>query len=103
MVRPPLNQKRGELYDSVVDDVRDPSIFVVFDIAHSYPEYLIEYSDQPQPTAVRAPVRAVAPKPATAVKAPGNDARASANATPLAIRNTPRTSNVRPTAVKKRK
>ena len=33
----------GDLYDSCVDNVADPSIFVVFTQEQAYPEYIIEY------------------------------------------------------------
>ena len=32
-----------KLYDSCVNDVANPTIFVIFDLAQSYPEYLIQY------------------------------------------------------------
>lgn len=34
-----------KLYDSCVDNEANPSIFVIFDLAQSYPEYLIQYED----------------------------------------------------------
>ena len=42
---PPLNTKRpeGDLYDSCVNDTRDPSIYVIFDRDQCYPEFLIKY------------------------------------------------------------
>ena len=46
MVRPPPKDERkpyGELYDSCVDNVADPNIFVIFAQEQVYPEYLIEY------------------------------------------------------------
>ena len=46
MVRPPPKDERkpyGELYDSCVDNVEDPNIFVIFAQEQVYPEYLIEY------------------------------------------------------------
>lgn len=46
MVRPPPKDPQkpyGELYDSVVNEVGDPRIFVVFTQEQAYPEYLIEY------------------------------------------------------------
>lgn len=48
MVRPPPRNDAGmdpllNLYDSCVDEVHDPTIFVVFDRDQAYPEYLIEY------------------------------------------------------------
>lgn len=41
---PPINSSdpAGELYDTVVDVPSDPSIYVVFDNAQSYPEYCLE-------------------------------------------------------------
>lgn len=42
--RPPSKPgKPDELYDSCVDNVADPAIFVVFEKNQVYPEYLIEY------------------------------------------------------------
>ena len=46
MTRPPakdLSKPHDELYDSCVDDIRNPNIFVVFDQAQSYPEYIVEF------------------------------------------------------------
>ena len=34
----------GVRYDSVVDNVRNPSIFVIFVDNHCYPEYLITFA-----------------------------------------------------------
>lgn len=34
-----------KLYDSCVDNEANPTIFVIFDLAQSYPEYLIQYED----------------------------------------------------------
>jgi len=45
-VRPPpkdLGDPTGDLFDSCVDNIEDPSIFVTFERWQSYPEYLIEY------------------------------------------------------------
>ena len=45
--RPPPKQPSdpvSDLYDSCVDDMSDPTIFVVFDTDQSYPEYIIQYS-----------------------------------------------------------
>ena len=44
---PPLNPARpeGELYDSCVNNVSNPSIYVVFDGDQCYPELLIKYKE----------------------------------------------------------
>ena len=39
----------ARLYDSCVDNLVKPSIFVVFENTHSYPEYLIEYTEKVSP------------------------------------------------------
>ncbi|XP_078585782.1 uncharacterized protein LOC144867602 [Branchiostoma floridae x Branchiostoma japonicum] len=43
---PPLDESDpyGQGYDSCVDDVQKPEIFVLFESSQCYPEYLIEYS-----------------------------------------------------------
>ena len=46
VVRPPPKDPRNplmDLYDSCVDKVDDPSIFVIFNQDQAYPEWLIEY------------------------------------------------------------
>lgn len=43
-VRPPAKQGSKTLYDSCVDSVSNPSIYVIFEKQQIYPEYLIEYS-----------------------------------------------------------
>lgn len=45
MKRPPNidSRRHGALYDSVVDNVTSPSIFVVFENSQAYPTHLIEY------------------------------------------------------------
>ena len=44
IVPPPKNPSRPEiLYESVVNNTGDPSIFVVFFDAQCYPEYLITF------------------------------------------------------------
>ena len=40
---PPKKGNGTDLYDSVVDNIRKPSIFVVFPDTQSYPEYLISF------------------------------------------------------------
>ncbi|XP_076452147.1 LOW QUALITY PROTEIN: uncharacterized protein LOC143287759 [Babylonia areolata] len=42
--RPPVREGL-KLYDSCVDNVENPNIFVIFDVAQSYPEYFIQYSN----------------------------------------------------------
>ncbi|KAK3586710.1 hypothetical protein CHS0354_020716 [Potamilus streckersoni] len=45
--RPPLKDPRNpcsDLYDSCVDDVKNPEIFVIFDNYQVYPEYVIKYN-----------------------------------------------------------
>ncbi|XP_039647501.1 protein mono-ADP-ribosyltransferase TIPARP-like isoform X2 [Perca fluviatilis] len=48
--RPPLNSKMRQfyLYDSCVDNMDKPTMFVVFDSCQCYPYYLIKYKDLPQ-------------------------------------------------------
>lgn len=47
---PPLNSrtKQHHLYDSCVDAVDKPTMFVVFDSCQCYPYYLIKYKDLPE-------------------------------------------------------
>ena len=46
--RPPVKSvsqlSENNYYDSCVDDVNQPTIFVLFDFNHIYPDYLIKYS-----------------------------------------------------------
>ncbi|ELU16093.1 hypothetical protein CAPTEDRAFT_125584 [Capitella teleta] len=43
---PPLGSKKhGLLYNSVVDNVLSPQVYVIFNSDQSYPTYLIEYDD----------------------------------------------------------
>ncbi|XP_077977304.1 protein mono-ADP-ribosyltransferase PARP15-like [Glandiceps talaboti] len=44
---PKISNDSTDCYDSVVDDVDDPSIFVVFNDAMAYPEYLITFRVNP--------------------------------------------------------
>ena len=49
--RPPLKNPldpASDLYDSCVDNIANPAIFVVFDTDQFYPEYIIQYSTQRQ-------------------------------------------------------
>ena len=44
-VTPPPKSLNGlTLYDSVVNDVNDPGIFVIFGDAQAYPDYLITFT-----------------------------------------------------------
>ncbi|KAM9851030.1 poly(ADP-ribose) polymerase family member 14-related sequence 1 [Aulostomus maculatus] len=43
MIVPPAKGLSNDLYDSVVDNVQNPSIFVVFHDTQAYPEYLITF------------------------------------------------------------
>ena len=46
MVKPPAKDSadpHGETYDSCVDLLSDPSIYVTFEFGQSYPAYVIEY------------------------------------------------------------
>lgn len=43
-VRPPRKDNRGiSLFDSCVDNVANPSIYVIFERQQIYPEYLLQY------------------------------------------------------------
>ena len=44
------NAAKNQLYDSTVDNVRDPSIFVTYHDAQAYPEYMIKFSQTTQHT-----------------------------------------------------
>lgn len=41
----------GRCYDSCVNDVSNPSIFVIFHNSQCYPEYLIDYTNKPRDAA----------------------------------------------------
>ncbi|XP_061677950.1 protein mono-ADP-ribosyltransferase PARP12 isoform X3 [Syngnathoides biaculeatus] len=43
--RPPAKGNSTILYDSCVDDVKNPNIFVIFEKQQIYPEFLIDYSE----------------------------------------------------------
>jgi len=46
MVRPPPldpNNPMGRCYDSCVDNINTPRVFVIFDSNQAFPEYVIEY------------------------------------------------------------
>ncbi|XP_062860334.1 protein mono-ADP-ribosyltransferase PARP12-like [Trichomycterus rosablanca] len=46
IVRPPAKTTGKDLYDSCVDDISNPSIFVIFEKYQIYPEFIIEYSPE---------------------------------------------------------
>ena len=41
---PPKDENSHTLYDSIVDNVSNPSIFVIFRDAQAYPDYLITFT-----------------------------------------------------------
>lgn len=43
-VAPDLDISKGTKYDSVVNDLANPAIYVVFSDNHAYPAYLITYN-----------------------------------------------------------
>lgn len=45
MKLPPQKPNSSQRYDSCVNNVDNPSIFVVFDKLQVYPEYILEYKD----------------------------------------------------------
>ncbi|CAM4453961.1 protein mono-ADP-ribosyltransferase PARP12 [Lepidochelys kempii] len=45
-LRPPAKDSGNNFYDSCVNSLSNPSIFVIFEKHQIYPEYLIEYMDQ---------------------------------------------------------
>ncbi|XP_041378353.1 protein mono-ADP-ribosyltransferase PARP11-like [Gigantopelta aegis] len=53
--RRPPSRVGHTLYDSCVNDVKNPSVYVIFDIAQSYPEYLMEYTVVESPDSVAEP------------------------------------------------
>uniref|UniRef100_A0A4W5Q9V1 Si:ch73-252i11.1 n=1 Tax=Hucho hucho TaxID=62062 RepID=A0A4W5Q9V1_9TELE len=74
-LRPPSKDGGDTIfYDSCVDDVSNPSIFVVFEKHQVYPEYLVHYGEDDawsqdlQPYYRPAPVPAPAPRPAPAYR-----------------------------------
>ena len=47
---PPLNEKEplGRCFDSCVNNLKNPTIYIIFNPAQCYPEYLIEYTNLPR-------------------------------------------------------
>ncbi|XP_062374349.1 protein mono-ADP-ribosyltransferase PARP12-like isoform X2 [Sardina pilchardus] len=62
--KPPFKNKE-KAFDSCVNDIRNPSIFVIFEKSQIYPEYLIQYEQPPvqfaPPAQVPQPVQVVMP------------------------------------------
>ncbi|KAM5170784.1 zinc finger CCCH-type antiviral protein 1-like [Mantella aurantiaca] len=52
MIRPPQKYRSSQSYDSCVDNVYNPSIFVVFEKYQVYPEYILEYQERKTPCIV---------------------------------------------------
>lgn len=64
--RPPeIRGQSHKLYDSCVDKVPDPQIFVVFDRNQCYPEYLFMYTDRDTVPVVPVQQQNVYPHPTT--------------------------------------
>lgn len=54
--QPPAKDAAGNLYDSCVNDVRNPSVYVVFNRSQVYPEFLITYQRNRRPEDIQAPI-----------------------------------------------
>lgn len=64
-LRPPSKDGGDTVFfDSCVDNVHNPSIFVVFEKHQIYPEYLIQYSESYQASASATPYYAPTQRPA---------------------------------------
>lgn len=50
--RPPARDAAGNLYDTCVNDVREPTIYVVFKQSQVYPEFLITYEKSRFPNSI---------------------------------------------------
>lgn len=60
-VRPPAKEGQSSaFYDSCVNSMSDPSIFVVFEKHQVYPEYVIQYSTSGKPEAAASTVFSLA-------------------------------------------
>lgn len=44
LVRPPAKSTAKDFYDSCVNNISDPSIFIIFEKHQIYPEFIIEYA-----------------------------------------------------------
>ncbi|KAL8601654.1 hypothetical protein ACOMHN_033830 [Nucella lapillus] len=74
--QPPVREGL-KLFDSCVDDEAKPTIFVLFDLAQSYPEYLVQYADAEVGPGVRAPSVQV-PSAVSGPDVTGSDVKAQA-------------------------
>ena len=55
-LRPPAKEGQGNVfYDSCVNSMSDPSIFVIFEKHQIYPEYIIQYTSKPVARAATQP------------------------------------------------
>lgn len=52
MRRPPEKPNKTQSYDSCVDNIHAPSIFVVFEKFQIYPEYILEYEEEKKSSCV---------------------------------------------------
>ncbi|XP_066524327.1 protein mono-ADP-ribosyltransferase PARP12-like isoform X2 [Hoplias malabaricus] len=61
---PPKDGQDSVFYDSCVNNINDPSIFVIFEKHQVYPEYLIQYSDKQvfTPTVNQSPTLVATPR-----------------------------------------
>ncbi|XP_024229795.2 uncharacterized protein LOC112215006 [Oncorhynchus tshawytscha] len=81
---PPKGEGSPTLYDSCVDNVLNPSIYVVFERHQVYPEFLIKYDDSVMhwSTSAPAPPKTVSIQ-STSLTPTSNRIQATAAATPL--------------------
>ena len=51
---PPMDERKpfGRCFDSCVNYIDDPTLFVISDTSQYYPEYLIQYTNRPKQNAV---------------------------------------------------
>ncbi|KAM9401900.1 uncharacterized protein ACWYII_027154 isoform 3-T3 [Salvelinus alpinus] len=80
---PPKGEGSPTLYDSCVDNVLNPSIYVVFERHQVYPEFLIKYNDSVMnwPTSAPAPPKTVSIQ-STSLTPTSNRIQATAAVTP---------------------
>ncbi|XP_052348421.1 protein mono-ADP-ribosyltransferase PARP12-like isoform X2 [Oncorhynchus keta] len=74
---PPKETGGSSFYDSCVDNIQNPRVFVVFETHQVYPEYLIQYSDgntQPNPAPQPGPAPPLNPAPQPGPAPPPNPA-----------------------------